>query len=182
MKKLQRGATIVEMIVVLAIIGILYGVGSYGWQLLQSSKATGDTKLMDIAMECARTTYTNESNYSAATIVSLANNNCFPDSLVTNKGTTTASVSNKYGSAISAIPVNLYGVSDGLEFSESGVPSNVCIERLKGVTRPVIVKVTPAAGAEVVVMALGANRPNMTLATACGVGTTAMIKQTISKN
>lgn len=181
-RKRQAGFTVVELLVVFAIFGVLIAAASYGLPLMFTSKGQSDTKFMDYAMECARTTYGNENSYSGATISVLANSNCFPSSLVTNKGASTATVSNKYGGSITVAAVNLIGTNDGLKFTDPGVPSDVCVERLKQSNRAVVVSVTPAGGSKVDVMTLGQQKPNMALYNACGTSTTATMEFSITKN
>ena len=180
--KAQRGYSIMELLIVFLVVGVLMAALRYGYNLVYGSKAQADVKYMEYAMDCARSTFDNYSSYSTATIGTLANNNCFPPNLVTGKGSSTAYVSNKYGGLITVSPTNVVGISDGLEFTEPNIPSDVCIERLKLSTKPVKVTVTAQGGSEVVVMAVGATAPDLTLSTACGVGTTATIKSTITKN
>lgn len=178
----QKGVTLIELLVVFVVIGILYGAVRYGYALTFGAKAQSDIKYMDYAMECARSTYGNASNYSTATIAALANNNCFPPTLVTNKGTATAYVSNKYGGLVTVAPSNVVGVNDGLDFTDPNIPSDVCVERLKLTTKPVKITVTPSGGSAVIVQAIGAANPDLTLSTSCGINTSATMVMTITKN
>jgi prepilin-type N-terminal cleavage/methylation domain-containing protein len=179
----QRGLTIVELMIGLTVVGVFLAAAAYGYQLIFTSKAQNEMKYLDQAMECSRSITANQATYNGITTAVMANNNCFPNNLVVGKGTAGAIVNNTFGGAITTAAVNLNGTNDGLEFTSTNVPSDVCVNMLRLLTKPARVSVQAnGAGAQTTVMALGAATPDLTQSTACGAGTFATIRFAVTKS
>lgn len=182
-RALQAGFTVVEMMVVLAIGAVLIAGAVYGYQMVYTSKAQNEMKYLDQAMECSRNVYANQANFAGAAIATLVNNNCFPASLAVGKATATATVNNSFGGAITVAAVNLNGTNDGLEITIPGLPSDVCVNMLRLMSKPArITAQATGAGAATTVMALGAAQPDLSQSIACGNATTATLKAAILKS
>lgn len=179
----QRGLTIVELMIGLTVIGVFLAAAAYGYQLIFTSKGQNEMKYLDQAMECSRQIASNQATYAGFTTALMANNNCFPNTLVVGKGTAAATVNNSFGGAITTTPVNLNATNDGLEFTSTQVPSDVCVNMLRLLSKPARITVQAnGAGAATTVMALGAASPDLTQSTSCGSGTFATIRFAVTKS
>lgn len=179
----QRGLTIVELMIGLTVVGVFLAAAAYGYQLIFTSKGQNEMKYLDQAIECSRQIRANAPTFAGTTTAMMANNNCFPNTLVVNKGTPGATVTNSFGGSITTTPVNLNATSDGLEFTTTQVPSDICVNMLRLMSKPARITIQAnGVGGATTVMALGAATAELDLATACGAGTFATIRFAVTKS
>src|ERR1035437_642766 len=88
-KKLQRGVTLIEMIIVVAIIGVLSYGASIGYNTYQKTKGANEGKIIQTALACAQTGVSAPS-FALTTMQTVANKDCFPGDLTTGRGTAAA--------------------------------------------------------------------------------------------
>jgi prepilin-type N-terminal cleavage/methylation domain-containing protein len=127
-KHKQKGMTLLETLVVLAILSAFLGLVAVGYSVFKKSQGTSEGRYMSFSLGCAMQSI-NAANFSATTITTLVNKDCFGDgSNVTGKGTTTASASSKLANAAYVVTsVGLSGgTNNGLQIAAGPISKRSC--------------------------------------------------------
>lgn len=182
-KLAQQGFTIIELLIVVAIIGVLAVGANVGLNVRNDRVGANEGNVMNFALQCIQTK-NSAPTYGAVTLASLANLGCFPDENITGKGTAAATaVSGLVGVDYTVTPVNLAGTNDGLQIQIAGVAQKNCGGLVKAVAASSSrVTVTPLAGAASVVKPVGAILDDAALGLACGSAATATVAAVIGKS
>lgn len=179
----QRGFTLIEMIVVIAIISVLGAGAIVGINLKNERTGANEGRLVGFALSCVQNKISTPS-YGSTTIATMANLDCFPSDNVTGKGTAAASATSPLvGAAYAIAAVNLSGTNDGLQVTLAGVPAKNCsgmVKELNNTSARIVV--TPTSGTAATVKAVGGTLDDAGVGLACNSASTAGVAATVGRN
>lgn len=183
MHRNQRGFTLIEMMIVVAIIGVLAVGANIGLNIRNDRVGANEGNVISAALSCMQTKNSNPT-YAGVDIARMANLGCFPTDIVSNPGLATATATSALvGSAYVVAPVNLSGTNDGLSVSVAGVPAKNCAGLVKAASvSSARITVTPLAGVASVVKAVGATLDDSATGLACMSATTATVAAVAAKS
>ncbi len=174
----QKGLTLIEMMIVIAIASVLFLVVAFGYTIWKKSQGTSEGRFVSLAMSCAMTSI-NAPNFSATTITTLVNKDCFGDgSNVVDKGTATGTANSKLSNAAYVVAAaNLSGgTANGLSIATGPISKRSCggmVEALDEASSEIIV--TPTGGSASTVKPQGGRLDDDLLGLACNSANTVSI-------
>lgn len=167
----QRGLTLIELLIALAISGILIAGAYYGYQAVNGAKGQNDASLLTQAAQCARNLYANSPDFTGVNISSLAASQCFPVGNVSGSpGSQTVKDSNGY--VVTAAPATLSTTNDSVSFTLGSVPATLCAQVLPALA-PAASQLTAGSagnGAATAVVAYGGGYQAGQVGVACAPG------------
>lgn len=172
----QSGFTLIEIMIVIAIITALGAAATIGFNQFQKTKGATEGKIVVNALACAQTSVTAPS-FALTTMQTLANKDCFPAELTTGRGTAAATATSSLNNTVYTVaPTNLAGVNDGIQISLAAVPARNCVGMVDQLgTLAARIDVTPAGGALTNVKAVGGLINDDAVGLACTSGVTATV-------
>ena len=182
-KAVQKGFTIIELMIVLAIISILIGGVIVGLQMMDDTKASSAARDSSVSITALKLKYRNIGTTAAVTTTNAIAGNVFPSSMDWVAGGTT--VNNQAGGAVTVVPATIVSANDAFLLSEDGFKSSQC-QKYIGSIFPNVKKivVTPTGGAATTVYStygtvVALSPP--TIDAACS-GSSNLIAMTFAKN
>lgn len=166
----QQGFTLIEIAVVVAIIGAVLGLFIGGRYITSWWNGKGEGDYVSGALNCARASW-QSNTFTGVTLAALVNNNCFPESVSTGKGTAGASANNVFGAAYVVAPATVSVANDAVSITSANVPSASCnavVKTVASIASTITVGTTQ-------VKAVGAGVQDAALATACTATATVSI-------
>lgn len=179
----QAGVTLIEIMVVIAIISVIGMGAAIGYNTLQKTKGANEGKIIATALSCGQGAVSGPS-FASTTLPTLANKDCFPADLTTNRGLATAAATSSMNNTVYVVtPVNLAGVNDGLQISLAGVPGRNCtgmVDQLNATSAKITV--TAAGGAAVIVKPVGGLIDDDAVGTSCNSAATATVAAAVGRS
>lgn len=125
-RRAQTGFTIIELLIVVAIIGVLAVGANAGLNIRNERVGANEGGVINFALQCAQRG-NSATTYNGWTLPTLVNLGCFSEELVTGKSTTSASANSALNGAVYGVTaVTLATTDDGIEVSLASVPSKNC--------------------------------------------------------
>jgi prepilin-type N-terminal cleavage/methylation domain-containing protein len=178
----QGGFTLIEMIVVIAIIAVLGAGAIVGINLKNERTGANEGRLIGFALSCVQNK-TSTPAYGSTTIATMTNLDCFPQDNTTGKGTAAATATSPLvGAAYTVTAVNLSGTNDGLQVSLAAVPQKNCgglVKELNNTSARIVV--TPTGGTATTVKAVGGTLDDAGVGLSCNSATTAAVAATVGR-
>jgi hypothetical protein len=172
-KRRQAGTSLIELIlyvgaavlIIIAILGVAYMVRSKAF-------AMNESRELPQVISGVQNTYNSQPNFAGATLDAVARGNVWPANETIIPGAGAATVSNRWGGAVTLTPGTITTGSDIARLVYSNVPQTECnnvVSAVAGSLRRVYVDNTNSgtAGAGTIVKADGGTLNVGTLATAC---------------
>ena len=174
----QKGMTLLETLVVLAIFSAFIGLVAVGYSVWKKSQGTSEGRYISFTLGCAIQSI-NAPNFAATTLATLVNKDCFGDgSNVLGKGTATATANSKLANAVYVVaPVGLSGgTNNGIQVTTGPVSKRSCAGLVAalddGASRIVV---TPTGGTAVTVKPDNGALNDDAMGLACNSANTASI-------
>ena len=179
----QSGFTLLELVIVVAIIGVLAAGANVGRNMYNDRTGSNEGNIMAAALSCMQSKNSNPT-YAGVDIARMANLGCFPSEIVTNPGLATATAtSGLVGAAYTVGPVNLSATNDGLSLSLAGIAGKNCNGLVKAVSGSATrIIVTPVGGTAATVKDIGGNLDDATVGLACTSAATATVAAIAAKS
>lgn len=174
-RRAQAGFTIIELLIVVAIIGVLAVGANAGLNIRNERVGANEGGVISAALQCAQRA-NSQPTFTGWTLATVAQLNCFPDDQVTGKNTTTPT-------AVSALVGTSYVVSTvlitgGIDIKVSAVPSKYCAGMVKALAN---------SASQIMVGTISVKTPTTALtdtavATSCNASSTADITAAVGKS
>lgn len=147
----QKGFTLIEMAMVLAIIGVLIAGAVKGRDMYYQSKATEEIGDLQFIIFKLQAKYRGVATTAGVTTTTAITGNVFPETMTT----TATTVSNQFGGAVTVAPTTISTANDGFTLSDGGLNKTACQNLVGGLTAAVN-KLTITNSAAVVTVAYSA--------------------------
>lgn len=118
----QKGFTLIEMAMVLAIIGVLIGGAVKGRDMFYQAKATAEIGDLRFIFTKLQTKYAPVTSTAAVTTANAIIGNVFPESMQAAAG----AVANQFGGAVTVAPATITVAGSGFTISDGSLNRTVC--------------------------------------------------------
>lgn len=163
-RRAQAGFTIIELLIVVAIIGVLAVGANAGLNIRNERVGANEGGVINFALQCAQRG-NSATTYNGWTLPTLVNLGCFSEEMVEAKSTSSALAKSALNGAVYGVSaVTLATTDDGIEVSLASVPSKNC----SGLVKALATSASKVTVGTTVVKAVNGQLNNTTLGTACG--------------
>lgn len=118
----QKGFTLIEMAIVLAIIGVLIGASVKGRDIFYQAKATNEIGDIQYIISKLQSKYRNVASTVGVTTANTIPGGVYPETMTT----TATTVTNQLGGPVTVESANINGTGTGFLLTDGGMNRTVC--------------------------------------------------------